>query len=361
MLKKLLIIVVAIVVVLTTTFFFVSSAYKDNIVTINSQDVEFVVSEGDSVSSVITNLIDQDIVKSEFYTKLFVKKEGYSNVMAGTYLIAANSNLSTVFHNFEIGAVTRKTVLVTFIEGHTVVDFAQTFADAANLPELADQLLSYWAKPEYLNRLIEQYDFIDESILNTELYYPLEGYLAPETYEFYVDELNEQNIEQLTAKLLDQRGVELQAAHFDATFNEHITNDFELLTLASIVERESLNAQDQIMIAGVFMNRLELGMSLGSDVTTYYGLKLDLSERDLTVEELNEVNGYNTRSSMIGLPIGPINNPSGITVYNTLNYTSHDYLYFVSDINGKIYYSKTQAEHDETIEQLKEDGLWFTY
>ena len=104
-------------------------------------------------------------------------------------------------------------------------------------------------------------------------------------------------------------------------------------------------------------------MSLGSDVTTYYAFKVDMGDRDLTAKELNTENPYNTRGpNMIGkLPVGPIDNPSKEAIEATLFYTETDALYFVADKNGKVYFTKSNDEHNAKIKELKKEGLWFTY
>ena len=113
------------------------------------------------------------------------------------------------------------------------------------------------------------------------------------------------------------------------------------------------------MIAGVFYNRLNKGMNLGSDVTTYYGLQEEMTG-DLTPEQFNEENMYNTRASnMVGkLPVGPICNPSREAIEAAINPTQNDYLYFVADKNKNVYYSKTGEEHIKKVKEIKEAGNW---
>jgi UPF0755 protein len=137
----------------------------------------------------------------------------------------------------------------------------------------------------------------------------------------------------------------------------------QMLTMASMAELEGKTTADRSEIIGVFYNRLNAKMSLGSDVTTYYAFKVDMGDRDLTKQELNTYNAYNTRGpNMNGkIPIGPICNPSSSAIEAALNPTSTDAYYFVADKNGKVYFSKTNDEHNKTIQKLKDDGLWYTY
>jgi UPF0755 protein len=136
----------------------------------------------------------------------------------------------------------------------------------------------------------------------------------------------------------------------------------EIYSLASMAEQEAKSSDDRLLVASIFMNRLANGMNLGSDVTTYYGVQKDMAKGDLTNQELNADNGYNTRlATFKTLPIGPICAPSLSSIKAALNYTNTNYLYFVSDKNGKIYPAKTYDEHNSIIEDLKAKNLWFTY
>ena len=137
----------------------------------------------------------------------------------------------------------------------------------------------------------------------------------------------------------------------------------KILTLASIIELEAGKSKDKAGIAGVFYNRLNNNMPLGSDVTTYYAAKIDLSDRDLTIQEVNAVNAYNTRSATMAgkLPVGPICSPTVESIKAVLNPDDNDYFYFVADKNGNTYFTKTYAEHTAKVAELKKNGLWYEY
>ena len=134
------------------------------------------------------------------------------------------------------------------------------------------------------------------------------------------------------------------------------------MTMASIVELEGTNTENRKMIVGIFENRLNSKMSLGSDVTTYYGLQAVMT-KDLDSEQFASVNGYNTRSStMIGkMPVGPICNSSMSSIEASLYPTDSDYMYFVADKYGKIYYTKTITEHNSKIKEIKDKGDWIEF
>ena len=161
--------------------------------------------------------------------------------------------------------------------------------------------------------------------------------------------------------MLDETNKQLEPFKNDIINSKYTMH--QILTMASIVELEALNKNDRASVASVFYNRLNINMPLGSDVTTYYASGVDMSERDLTVNELNAVNSYNTRSTTMAgkLPVGPICNPSISSIEAALHPAATDYYFFVADKNGNVYYTKTNREHEQKILELKNKGLWFNY
>ena len=184
-----------------------------------------------------------------------------------------------------------------------------------------DELIAKWADTTYLQELIDKYWFLTDSILSDGIMYPLEGYLYPETY-FITEE--DPTIEDVTEVMLDMTDSELSSRKSEiekSGFTVH-----EVLTLASIVEREGSNVSEEMpKIAGVFINRLDQGMNLGSDVTVCYANQK--TSLELTQSELDIDSKYNTRK-YAGLPIGPICAVNGSAVDSVLNYEKSDYLFF---------------------------------
>jgi len=171
--------------------------------------------------------------------------------------------------------------------------------------------------------------------------YPLEGYLYADTYLI----TNDMTIEGFTEMCLDSMDTALtdrREAIEDMGFTMH-----EFLTLTSIVTKEA-GGDDQAGVAGVFMNRLEEGMSLGSDVTVGYIFQVDRVE--LTIEELDSDNPYNTRK-FEGLPPGPICQVITDAMDAVLNYEKSDYLYFFADEDGVVRYFKNQGDFESGISE----------
>ena len=141
-------------------------------------------------------------------------------------------------------------------------------------------------------------------------------------------------------------------------------NIHELLTLASIIELEGAGSDDRAGVAGVFYNRIDAGWTLGSDVTTYYGVQKNFN-KDLSWSNLKACNGYNTRAEsscpIKGLPVGPICSPSLNSISSAIEPKKNDYFYFVADKNKKTYFSKTYNEHTKVVSNLKKEGLWYQY
>ena len=190
------------------------------------------------------------------------------------------------------------------------------------------------------------------------MYYKLEGYLYPDTYQIKDKDVSVETIFNEMLKQMDKKLSKYKDKIEESEYSVH-----ELLTLASIIELEGVNELDRGNISGVFYNRLKSNMSLGSDVTSYYGSKVRLSERDLTKQELNDDNGYNTRvSNMAGkLPIGPICSPSIDSINASINPTLNEYYFFVSDKDNNTYFTKNNEEHVAKIKELKDEGKWYQY
>jgi UPF0755 protein len=120
-------------------------------------------------------------------------------------------------------------------------------------------------------------------------------------------------------------------------------NSFEVVTLASIVEREAPKTEDRKKIAGIFENRLNDGMALQSDVTVQYALKTD--KKDISYADTQVDSPYNTYK-VKGLPIGPICNPSLDSIDAVLFPTKTSFSYFLAASDGTVYYSNTLEEHE---------------
>lgn len=323
----------------------------------NSKEaIKIEIEEGMGTSSIANLLAKNNIIKSASAMKIYVKLNNVTNLKAGKYELYNSDDLKTIVSHLENGDITDDSVKITFIEGKNIRWIAKTIADKTENTE--DDVLNLLEDEEYIDSLIEKYWFITDEVKDKRIYYPLEGYLLPDTYVFESKEVSVKTIFSVILNFTEK---------YLNTYKNEIENNnltvHQILTMASMAELEGKSLEDREEIIGVFFNRIRQGMSLGSDVTTYYAFKVDMGDRDLTAKELNTENPYNTRGpGMAGkIPVGPICNPSKTAIEATLKYKETDALYFVADKNGKVYFTKTNSEHNKKIQELKKEGLWFTY
>ena len=339
-------------------FIFVIILYRNNIKAVSSKSipVEFVVEKGSTPISIVPKLKEADLIQSEFYTKVYLKINNINSINAGKYQLNKNMDVKTIFETISnIKKQSDSTNRITFNEGKNMRDYIKTIVNNTKIKE--EDIYNALNDKEYIKSLINEYWFLTDDILNENIYYSLEGYLAPNTYDFEEDV----TIKDVFKILLDQENVVLNK--YKDKFNNSSFSIHQIITLASISELEGKLLEDRKNIIGVFINRMNNNIPLGSDVTTYYAAKVDMGERDLTYAEIIDENPYNTRpySSAGKMPIGPICNPSIEAIDSVLEYTTNDYFYFVADKNGKLYFSKTENEHTDIIDYLKENNLWYEY
>ena len=312
----------------------------------------FVVEKGDTWYSIGNKLYDGKFVRSYKFYKLYIKLFRPKNVEAGSYIISASMTLPEIVDTLEAGTKTNpNNIKITFKEGLNMRGIAKVIDE--NTDNSYDDVMNLLADTEYIDSLINEYWFLAEEIKNSELYYPLEGYLFPNTYE--VDKTGD--VKSIFKVMLDQMDKELSKYKEDITKSKYSIH--EILTLASIIELEAGNISDRSSVAGVFYNRLENRWTLGSDVTTYYALKIDDPTYVLNASELATCSRYNTRGNcVVGLPVGPIDNPGAESIKAAMEPAETDMFYFVADCDGKTYLAKTEYQHNRNIANLKKEGKW---
>ena len=301
--KKIILIVIGILIVLTIVA--ISSFtvwYKNSLKAISKSSkegtVRITIPEKTSTTDITKILYNKGLIKNALAVNIYIRINGISNLQAGKYELKRNEDVPT----------------------------------------------KYW--------------FLTDEIKDEQIYYPLEGYLLPDTYTFENDDVSVKTIFNIILNYMDKKLTSLKEQIEQKNYTIH-----QMLTLASMAELEGKSDSDRAEIVGVFFNRLNQNMSLGSDVTTYYAFKVDMGDRNLTTNEIKTYSPYNTRGPQMNgkIPIGPICNPSVSAIKAALNPTESDNLYFVADKNGKVYFTKTYEEHTEMIQKLKDEGLWFTY
>ena len=302
----------------------------------SNEVVEFSVKKGEGKEKIVENLKDAKLIRSKYATFIYIVLSGKKNFQAGNYEFSRDMSVSDIVSSLNSGdivKVKRDEVKITFKEGDTLKNFIKDLSLKTDIDY--DDAIKKLSDKAFLKGLIADYWFLTEDILDDEIYYPLEGYLYPETYNFY----KETNIEQVIRKVLNVTKEKLDPLKNKIEQSKY--NIHELLTIASIAEKEAITNDDRAMVSQVIYKRLDINMALGMDVTSYYGVQKDMKET-ITQLDLNDKNPYNTRvTTFIGLPVGPICNPSIGSINAALEPADTDYLYFVADVTtGKVYFAK---------------------
>lgn len=340
------VLVVALIVTAIVTWNVMMSPVNKN----NNKEIEVVIKNGSTSKQIATVLKEKELIRSEFFFRVYLKISNTNYLKASTYKMKQSMPLKEIVTMLEKGnSYNPDEIKITFKEGERITDFAKVIAK--NTENDYETVINTINNKEYLNTLITKYWFLTDSILQSGIYYPLEGYLAPNTYHFRNSKVK---VEEIIEKMLEQTSTILNKYK-----NQISTDPHHYITMASMAELEGTNTNNRKDIVAVFNNRLQRGMSLGSDVTTYYALQHPMNQ-DLTTEQFNTVNPYNTRSSTMAgkMPIGPICNPSDSSLEAAINPNTNDYIYFVADKHGKIYFTKTLQEHNAKVAEIKKKGDW---
>ncbi|MFH0818561.1 MAG: endolytic transglycosylase MltG [Patescibacteria group bacterium] len=313
---------------LSITAYFVGISISSS----NQEDVTIIISDGQGVGEIAKEFKDTDLIKSELIFKayLFINNKS-SKIQPGEYIFK-QVNIQKIVSHITNSPDAREELTLTFLEGWTANEMSALLEENSIVfrKEFLDLVDSIDTRIYLPNKY---YDFLNGKPLNT----GIEGFLFPDTYRIYQDAKPEEIIE----KMLD---------NFNAKYNTDLQNAvvasnmklFDVITLASIVEKEARTKDDKNMVAGIFLNRLAIRQRLQSDATINYitGKKTDRpNSQDLDQESL-----YNTYKYS-DLPPGPICNPGLDAINAVVHPTESDYMYFLNTPGGDIVYSRTYDEH----------------
>jgi UPF0755 protein len=284
----------------------------------------FIVREGEAPRVVAEELDKRGIITSKELFLLWVKCLGYGKeIKAGEYSLGPGMAPMAILEKLRRGLVI--THPVTVPEGLSRVQIAELLAEKGLISR--EKFLS-------LTRdrvILERYGISGPS---------LEGYLYPDTYQFARGILPHTIIETMVKRFFQMAGPLKEAAEKSGMKME------EVITLASIVEKETGRPEERPIIASVFLNRLKRGMRLDSDPTVIYGL--EAFNGDLRKKDLIQKTPYNTYV-ISGLPPGPIANPGLASIKAVVYPAKTDYLYFVSKNDGSHHFAKTLPEHNRAV------------
>lgn len=314
---------------------------------------EINIEMGTPASAIAQQLEESGAVNIPMLFRVYSKLKGYDNQFKyGYYNFESESGYEAICQMLISEGAKAETITVTIPEGIGINDYTKNVnGENVTVPGIGTLLekAGVCTKSDFLAALndVKLNSKLLSSADDEKTYHTLEGYLFPETYDFYSYDSKEcaalaieKMLKESSVRITDK--MHARAEEMGYTMNE-------ILTLASIVQMEAgKNTEGMAMVAGIFYNRLKSDefATLGSSPTCYYGNSFKYDD--------GRYNTYNVK----GLPPGPLCSP-GIDAINAALYPeSSDYYYFVTDKDGNFYYHKTLNEQQKTINQLKQGNNW---
>ena len=299
------------------------------------QPVYFTIESGENVRTVAENLASRNLIKKAsnlVWLSRFVDPEEYGQILAADYEFPVGFTLRQVYEAITSGSNLSPEDQVTIIEGLTLEQIAEVLVEEKVISSPDEFVV---ATSKGLTRFVDRFPFLESKPSDRDL----EGYLFPDTYRFFKDS----TIDEIIVRILENFDNKLDATMRGA-IEESGSTIHEVVTLASIIEREVRGAQDQATVSGIFTNRLDIGMALQADSTIGYITK---SGRDRsTTEDLEIDSPYNTYKYP-GLPPGPISNPGLSALQAALYPDETDFLYFLTDSEGEVHYASSFEGHQQ--------------
>ena len=321
----------------------------------SKQYVTVQIPEGANLQQIGDTLENSGLVKHGFIFSLYAKYKDYSDLKSGYYNLQKSMSTDDIIKELQKGGTPQPQEValanLTIPEGYTLDQIAQTVGQLQGEfkePLTADAFLAKVQDETFISQLVAKYPTLLESLPTKEsgVRYRLEGYLFPATYAIKESTTVESLIDEMVAAM-DKN----LSAHYTAIKEKNLTVN-ELLTIASLVEKEGLKTDDRKLIAGVFYNRLNLGMPLQSNIAILYAegkLGQNISLADDAAIDTTINSPYNVYTNL-GLMPGPVDSPSLDAIEASINQTKSDNLYFVANVqDGKVYFATTREEHDRNV------------
>ena len=310
----------------------------------NDAAVSVNIPEGETNSQGADILRKNHLIRNTKIFNIWLKLHSESGFQAGDfYLSQSMSNKELV--NILLGGQRPVDGHVLVKEGQTIDTIATTVSKSTKYSR-AD-FLKLMKDKKFLDQLEKKYPkLLSSSMAKNNVRYHLEGYLFPAKYDVYKGS----SLEELVTQMV-QKTNEVLTPYY-ATIKKKDLTVQEVLTLASLVEREGVKTSDRRKIAGVFFNRLDAGMPIQSDISVMYAL--NKHKNSLTIKDTKVKSPYNLYVHK-GFGPGPFNNPSLDSIQAVLNPADRDegYLYFVANLKtGKVYFSKNYDQHLQTNSKL---------
>lgn len=337
---KLLIFLIIFAVILYSALYYngINSAVSKE-----GDEVLFLVAKGEIVQTIGENLKKAGLINSEFYFETYVKRNDLEpKLQAGEYILSPRFTIKEITKVLTKGETLNKERVIKIIEGWNTREISQYFEREGMFQ--SEELLELigFPKVDYRNNkempTPKDYSANFEFLKDKPSYYGLEGYLFPDTYRIFKDA----PLDDIVLKMLDNFDKKL-TPEMRADIKKQGKSIYEIVTMASVVEKEVRSEDDMKIVAGIFWDRIKNGQALESCATLAY--ILGVNKPQYTTEDTKIDSPYNTYQNR-GLPLGPISNPGLKAITAAIYPTYTGYNYFLSRPDtGETVFSKTYEEH----------------
>jgi UPF0755 protein len=296
---------------------------------IGSTQVEIEIPEGASYKQAIHILLKNNLIRDKNLFTALGKIAGLDKkIRAGYYSFWGRMSPWQAFKRLIGGKIIEYEV--TIIEGDSLLEIGKKLANTKIMSS------------DMFGALIKDKQFLDSLDIDAP---SLEGYLYPQTYKFPKGARPQAVLKLMANKLREEFTDELQERAKEMGWSEN-----QIITLASIIEREAKTDEERHLVSAVYHNRIKKGMPLQADPTAIYGIKSN--KHKITRDDLRKKTSYNTYV-IKGLPPGPIASPGIKSIIAALYPADAPYLYFVSKNDGTHHFSKTLSEHNAAVKRLR--------
>ena len=359
--------IVAVVMSLVVVFFLATCTFgffwvKSSLEPINTEatkTIQVEIPEGSSTKEIANILFENDLIKNATVFNYYSKIKSYNNYQSGFYNLSQSMSVDDLAKALQESrtptAQEEPAGKVLIVEGYTLTQIANSVTLNAKTddktdktPFTSEEFLATVTNQEFIDRMVATYPNLFASLpaADSGVIYRLEGYLFPAVYDYYDDT----TIEDLVEQMISTTDARLQP-YYEAIANKNLTVN-EVLTLASLVEKEGSTDEDRRNIASVFFNRLNTEMPLQSNIAILYA-QGKLGEETTLAEDTNIDTSIESPYNIYwraGLMPGPVDSPSLSAIEAVLNANATDYYYFVADVTtGTVYFANTIEEHDQNV------------
>lgn len=305
----------------------------------DNTEIALEIPSGSTTTTIAQLLYDNGLIKNVNVFKYYAKKEGYdSKLKAGSFTLKKSMSVEELLDALVNKAHSNNTINLTIIEGLILEDTAKAISEQLSLDY--NKIIGLMKDANYFR---DKHEFLKDNPNIKDL----QGYLLPETYNLYIGMSEEEVIDFLLTQFDNyyEDSIKPYLNNLDLSFEE-------IIILSSIVEKEAVVAEERPIIAGVFINRLNIGMKLQSCATVNYARgewKDRLDGNDIQIDS-----PYNTYLYE-GLPPTPINSPGVASIDAVIHSEDVDYMYFVAKGDGSHHFSVTYDEHMAAVQKYLGD------